>query len=795
MLFKTATSRNIFSLVAAGVLATGVAAGVLFSISYNQVLIDTHGKMETIARDTGEQVKDDFLRGVRVVESMRTAMLALKATGHNDRNAANALLHDLLDSNSFALGMWTGWEPDAFDAKDKDWIGKPGHDATGRYMPYWVRSGGKIINEVLVDYTKPGAGDYYILPLTKQAPQIIEPYIYPVDGKNVLMTSIALPIMQGGKPIGVAGMDMALADTNARLNQIHPMDDGEIKLVSAGGVVVSDGHIDEVGKQLKDTGFDLSVWKTLTDNPGLPQPFVDAEGVDQVAVAIPVEILPGTVWQAVVVVPKASVYAELNRMIYLSVAIIVTAILILSGFGYFLSAGFRKRLQAVIAKTGEIAAGRNDVQIEGAERQDEIGALARSLLVLRDANAEKDRLQEEAQAASQQRARDRADREAQQAEQEQTVSFAVAQLADGLLKLSEGDMTVRLNQPFGGSLDRLRSDFNASVEKLEDALKSFMQNAHAINRGSSAIRDAADDLSKRTEQQAASVEQTAAALEEITTSVKDSTHRAEEAGQLVARTRQDAEHSGEVVRNAVAAMGAIEHSSREISNIIGVIDEIAFQTNLLALNAGVEAARAGEAGKGFAVVAQEVRELAQRSANAAKEIKSLITSSGEQVKRGVALVGETGDALVSIVGQVIEINNNVEAIVQAAREQSTGLAEITSAVNLIDQGTQKNAAMVEESTAASSRLVSEVTALNDRINTFRLGAVEQVARSSYPSHAAPAAAAAPAARAVQTADAGRSPARPSPARALAGRLASAFSPKASSSAQSAAAVSQDWEEF
>lgn len=257
-------------------------------------------------------------------------------------------------------------------------------------------------------------------------------------------------------------------------------------------------------------------------------------------------------------------------------------------------------------------------------------------------------------------------------------------------------------------------------------------NAKGISAGSNEIRTAADDLARRTEQQAASVEETAAALEEITTTVKDSSRRAEEAGQLVARARDHAEHSGQIVRDAIGAMDQIEASSREISNIIGVIDEIAFQTNLLALNAGVEAARAGEAGKGFAVVAQEVRELAQRSAKAAKEIKALITSSGGHVSSGVTLVTNAGSALQVIAGHVNDINANVLAIVTSAREQSTALSEINQAINTVDQGTQQNAAMVEEQTAASHGLAREVAALFELLEQFKFG--EGVRRSQQTRH-------------------------------------------------------------
>ena len=297
---------------------------------------------------------------------------------------------------------------------------------------------------------------------------------------------------------------------------------------------------------------------------------------------------------------------------------------------------------------------------------------------------------------------------------------AINALGGALKALADGDLTQNLSTAFVPSMEMVRTDFNEAVAGLHEAMRTVETNANAIASGAQEIRSAADDLAKRTEQQAASVEETAAALDEITTTVGDSSRRADEAGTLVSKTRTGAEKSGEVVKKAIDAMGQIEQSSREISNIIGVIDDIAFQTNLLALNAGVEAARAGEAGKGFAVVAQEVRELAQRSASAAKDIKALITTSGEQVKSGVSLVDETGRALQEILSQVQEVHTNVAAIVEASREQSTGLREINQSVNAMDQATQQNAAMVEESTAASHAMAREADALHALIRRFRL---------------------------------------------------------------------------
>lgn len=297
----------------------------------------------------------------------------------------------------------------------------------------------------------------------------------------------------------------------------------------------------------------------------------------------------------------------------------------------------------------------------------------------------------------------------------------VTALAEALSELARGNLTHRITAEFPSKTASLRSDFNETASTLQETLIAVSLAASEIRSGSSEIGRASDDLSRRTEQQAASLEETAAALDQITVNVVSSSKRTEEARTVAALANTSAAQSGGVVANAIDAMHKIEKSSYEISNILGVIDEIAFQTNLLALNAGVEAARAGDAGKGFAVVAQEVRELAQRSAKAAKEIKDLIRNSSTEVQSGVKLVTETGDALKTIEGYIATVNNHVGSIATSAREQSVGLAEVNTAVNRMDQVTQQNAAMVEESNAACATLTGETERLNDLISHFQLG--------------------------------------------------------------------------
>ncbi|WP_275788121.1 methyl-accepting chemotaxis protein [Pararhizobium gei] len=500
---------------------------------------------------------------------------------------------------------------------------------------------------------------------------------------------------------------------------------------------------------------------------------------------------------------KAEVSAIESRMILM---VLLTAGLgLVAGIGTAFYIGTRQLSQPILTLTGamkRLADGDLTTDVPFAARKDEIGEMAdavevfkRNGLVVRDLNAHETVLREKsaelqasiatvvAAAAAGDFTR-RIDKDygddglnrfaASVNELVGSVDSGIGETRRVIASLSGGDLTQSMNGTFQGAFAELQQNVNETLFTLQKTLREVSVTTDSINGNSSELRSAADDLSKRTEQQAAALEETSAALDEITVAVRQSTDRAQEATVMVTEAKQSAAQSGAVVRNAVEAMGRIEQASREIGQITNVIDEIAFQTNLLALNAGVEAARAGDAGKGFAVVAQEVRELAQRAASAAKDIKGLIAKSGTEVATGVKLVQETGQALGQIETRVLKINDHIHSIATAAKEQSTGLGEVSTAINQMDQVTQQNAAMVEEANAATHKLSAEADSLARLISHFKLDA-----------DAAP----------MRPVSLVRETARPvaSPARKMLGNVARAFG--GSSAASSAATAKDNWEEF
>jgi len=415
---------------------------------------------------------------------------------------------------------------------------------------------------------------------------------------------------------------------------------------------------------------------------------------------------------------------ETTKLITYGTTGIVLVILLLSTI--FVLKAICRPIDDITRAMDRLAGGDTQSTVPFAGRADEIGAMAAAVEVFRQAALNNIRLESEAAANLALRQADEAEIQRRKEEEARNLAFATENLAAGLKRLAQGDLTHQIDQSFAAEYEALRQDFNQSIQQLAGTLLDISVSISTVDEGTREIAAGANDLARRTEQQAAALEETAAALEEITANVHNSSRRTEEARTVAGQANTAASQSLQVVGRAETAMRKIEGSSQQISNIIGVIDEIAFQTNLLALNAGVEAARAGEAGKGFAVVAQEVRELAQRSAGAAKEIKALIHNSATEVEEGVSLVQGASQALSTIGSFIAEMNDHMEQIATAAREQAIGLTQVNTAVNQMDQTTQQNAAMVEQSSAAATSLSTAAGRLRMLVGQFALSGAHQV---------------------------------------------------------------------
>jgi methyl-accepting chemotaxis protein len=427
----------------------------------------------------------------------------------------------------------------------------------------------------------------------------------------------------------------------------------------------------------------------------------------------------------------AAIQADATKSLVLMAAMITAALLVCFVVVLIIGRDITRPVNALTGAMRELARGNYQTDVPGTERKDELGQMASSVLVFKEAGIEKAALEEQARLqrklSEEERARNAAEQakiaEERAAEQARTAAEqarVVENLAHGLTRVSEGDLTVRLRDGFTEAYRQIRDDFNATVEHLQETIGSIVGAAREVTSASTEISSSTTDLSQRTEEQAASLEQTSASMEQISATVRKNADNAQQADRSAAGTREIADRGGRVVAKAVDAMARIEESSRKISDIIGVIDEIARQTNLLALNAAVEAARAGEAGRGFAVVASEVRSLAQRSSQAAKDIKDLITSSNSQVQEGVDLVNKAGTALNEIVTSIKEVATIISEIASASIEQSGGIEQINKALTQMDEITQQNSALVEESAAAAKMLDSQAGAMSAKVGMFQI---------------------------------------------------------------------------
>ncbi len=749
----------------------GAALAAVFAVGMT-VLVQQVGS--TIERQTGElqsrtttgianEVSAELLRAERIAEAIGTALEGLHAAGVVDRAVYDKTLLRFLENNPGLVGTWSGWEPNALDGNDAASAGKPGHDATGRYIPYWNRGSGQIVLEALAGYEDP-ATDYYFKPKTLDRVVAIEPYSYNVGGTDMLLMTFSQPIKANGTFLGAGGVDLSLNDINTRMADIKPFGTGNITIVSAAGIVVAHPDPAMIGKVL-DPADPVSavVSSALADNIAIDADTTGADGVAMRQTAMPFNVA-GTQdrWVVVASVPVATLAAAVtegrNTILALSAACVLVACAILFLLVRAMVGG---PLGAMSRTVTTMAEGNYDVTVPGTARIDEMGTLARAVEVFRE-NGKKVAAMTEAEAIR--IIRDQEARAAMMAELQRAFGDVVDAAIDGdfsrrvaaefpdeelnalagsvnslvgtvdrglgetgevLAALAQTDLTLRVHGQFGGAFARLKNDTNAVAERLTEIVGQLKQTSRGLKTATGEILSGANDLSERTTKQAATIEETSAAMEQLATTVGSNAQNAFEASEAAGHVTTAAEQGGAVMQQANVAMERITQSSAKISNIIGLIDDIAFQTNLLALNASVEAARAGDAGKGFAVVAVEVRRLAQSAASASSEVKALIEQSGSEVNSGSRLVAEAAEKLEAILGAARSSNQLMEKIARDSQEQAAAIEEVNTAVRQMDEMTQHNAALVEETNAAIEQTEAQAVELDRIVDVFQVDGAQE----------------------------------------------------------------------
>jgi len=685
---------------------------------------------ESAAQEASQEIRNEIVSASTGAKTLAATLGAARQTGLTDRAAYMALVKPNAEATDQVMGAWFMAAPDAV-AADAAHMGDAAtsSNVNGRLSIYWVRRDDQISLEPEADGSDFEQA-YYTEPMASGAPVVVEPYEENIGGGKVAMTSVAYPVRANGRIIGVAGLDITLANLSQRLAAMKPLGTGRVALVSNKGVWVAHPDAAVRGQAYADAGADI-VRNVIAKRQAQAVEGVSVNGEPVRRLVQPV-ILPGqkATWAVVLDIPVKTIEGPARQLALmllvggvLIIAAIIVALLVTS------DRLIRRPLARLTADVRTMSEGRFDIPVAGADKADELGQIARALegfrLELADGLTRRDQQQRERAAAETDRRRHAEETELFAASQ----TRAVETLGEGLSRLAAGELAWRMPEAgFTADTRRIPEDYNAALHQLHTTMTGIWTTAQSMRGGCQDIAAAADSLSRRTEQQAAGLEQTAAALDELTQTVRSSAENAERARDITEAAKAAADKGEAVVHDAIGAMSEIEQSSTQINQIVGVIDEIAFQTSLLALNAGVEAARAGEAGRGFAVVASEVRGLAERSASAAKEIKALIALSQSNVQRGSDQVSLTRDSLSAIAVQVAEANALVRTIAAATREQSVGIGEINVAINQMDQFTQQNAAMVEESTAASHALTNEAGELEGLISRFDLGQTAQSRR-------------------------------------------------------------------
>ncbi len=606
----------------------------------------------------------------------------------NGREDVIRILTEAVSANDTLLGLWTCWEPNAFDGGDTSYINAQYHDSTGRFIPYvYQRGDSDATITPLTGYDDPVAGEYYLGALGSGELYVTDPYLYEVDGQNLTVYSLAMPVVIDGKAVGVVGADIDVSVANNLLNQAKILESGYVFTVSASGLITTHQKESLLLKNYRDTWlaqFEGNM-ESLAKNVGA---FSDSAYSDVLNENVLLNVASiqvrgtGKNWLICGVVPMDEVEAPTQNLIAISIGACVALALLISGLLIYILRSKLKPLKEIRHAAEAMAAGNLRTHISF-QSKDEFGALANSMRACME-----------------------------------TIQTYILDIDRVMGEMAKSNFNIELAQPFIGDFENIEQSIHTFIHQISVTIEQIKSSAKQVYAGSDQVANGAQALAQGATQQAGAVEQLSASIIGITDNVKKNDLNTSKASEMAGQSTLSVENSNQHMQLLMNAMNEINEKSSEISKIIKTIDDIAFQTNILALNAAVEAARAGEAGKGFAVVADEVRNLASKSAEAAKDTTTLIESSILSIENGVKLAKDTAQDLTEVVEGSKAISEVIGEIARATSEQANALSQLAIGVEQISMVVQSNSATSQESAAASQELSSQANMMHDLVSGF-----------------------------------------------------------------------------
>ncbi|MBK1698472.1 methyl-accepting chemotaxis protein [Rhodovibrio salinarum] len=637
-----------------------------------------------ISQKHDNAVEQKLNKGMVVARMVRNVLLELQDQDMADRDLANGVLQDFLERNPDMLAVWVAFEPNAFDGKDTFYAGIGNHDETGRLVPYWYRGAdGEVSVEPLVDYDKSGAGDYYQLPKKSGQEVVLEPYIYTVGGEDMLITSLATPIIEQGKVIGVAGVDMGLDDLQAQLSDIQPYGTGFGSLVSNGGTIITHPDLGKINQTLADLGLSKEMAEAVQQ--GRTYEVEDHEAYDgsgAIRLASPIDIGESkTPWSFVVTVPKEKVFASVAKLQNNGLLIGGVAVLGAVVVAWLLGRAISKPILRITDTMKHLAEGDHSVEVPGLGRRDETGQMADAVEVFK---------QNAIQAEELKRQQEEAERKA--AEEQRRARHEMADM-------------------FENSVKEVLGTLNAAAGELDTTAQQMSSTAEETSSQATSVSSAAG-------QAANSVQTVASSADELSASIK-------EVSSQVSRTSGMASKAEKESTSAIGSVEELRSGAEKIGEVTALIEEIAEQTNLLALNATIEAARAGDAGKGFAVVAQEVKQLAQQTAKATEQISEQIKSMQGSVEtavpiiQGVAdVIRELSEASASVASTAEQQTAATDEIARSVSEVAKGTEEVSQNVDGLQQASEQTSTGASQVLSAAQSVTATTGTLQQKVDEF-----------------------------------------------------------------------------